>query len=350
MKDLLEEPAFVVGARTYTWRDVLTAAILRGDWSNLEQQTREGLALVAQADEEGTRPSEEAIEAAGQEFRYERELITAEEMEAWLARFDISVDDWMDYVERSLLRQSSRGSDAVDEGQSEHEDIAGYMAAEAACSGALADFARKLAGRAAIAERAAAEKLEAGGAPSLEDLSAARSEFAAAFERLEIVPPTEETVSELARLELAFEAYSRRLATPAAVAAQIEAHRLDWIRLDVFSLSFQEESAAREAWLCLEEDGVSLQEVAASAHVPVERAQLYLSELDAAARPSLLSARPGELVGPLAFGDRFHLFLLHDKFSPSQENPEVRRRAEEALAQKVVDQELAARVRWQAPV
>jgi len=349
MKDLLEEPAFVVGARTYTWRDVLTAAILRGDWSNLEQQTREGLALVAQADEEGTRPSEEAIEAAGQEFRYERELITAEEMEAWLARFDITVDDWMDYVERSLLRQSGRAADAADEEQSEQDDIAGVMVAEAACSGALADFARKLAGRAAIAERAAAEKLEAG-SPSLEDLSAARSEVAAAFERLEIVPPTEETVSELARLELAFEAYSRRLATPAAVAAQIEAHRLDWIRLDVFSLSFQEESAAREAWLCLEEDGVSLQEVAASAHVPVERAQLYLSELDAAARPSLLSARPGELVGPLAFGDRFHLFLLHDKFSPSRENPEVRRRAEEALAQKVVDQELSARVRWQAPV
>jgi hypothetical protein len=348
MKDLLEQGAFSVGSRAYTWRDVVAAAVLRGDWSVLEQQTRLGLALVQQAEEQDARPSEEQIEAAGQEFRYERELITAEEMEAWLGRFGITVDDWMDYVERSLLRQANQDSETEAEPDEPDEDeLAQSVIAEAACSGTLTEFAQRLAGRAAMAARAAAEKLDDAGEIDPEDLDAVRREVAAAFERLGLPPPDGEAVAELSRLERTFEAYSSRLITPAAVRAQIEAHRLDWIRLDIFSLTFQNESAAREAWLCLEEDGTSLAQVAASAHIPVQEAHLYLGDVDAGARSGLMSARPGEIVGPLALGDRFHLFLLRDKSAPTEDDPEVRRRAEEALQGRLLEQELAARVHWQ---
>ncbi len=351
MKDLLEQSAFSVGSRAYTWRDVVTAAVLRGDWSVLEQQTRLGLALVQKAQAQDARPSEEQIEAAGQEFRYERELITAEEMEAWLGRFGITVDDWADYVERSLLRQASRGSNtAGPPDDPDPDEVAQSVVAEAACSGALADFAQRLAARAAIAERAAGEMPDGTAEADPKAIAAEGREVAAAFERIGLPSPPEEEVDALSRLERTFETYSRRISTPAAVRAQIEAHRLDWIRLDVFSLTFHDETAAREAWLCLEEDGVSLSEVAASAHIPVERTQLYLSDLDASARPGLLSARPGELVGPLAFGDGFHVFLLHNKSAPSEDNPDVRRRAEEALQASFVEQELAARVHWQERV
>ncbi len=351
MKDLLEQSAFSVGSRAYTWRDVVTAAVLRGDWSVLEQQTRLGLALVEQAESRNARPSEEEIEAAGQEFRYERELITAEEMESWLGRYGITVDDWVDYVERWLLRRASPGtSAAAGTDDAETEEVAHSVVAEAACSGALGEFAQTLAGRAAIAERAAAEENDGAGDVDPDAVAAGRDEVAAAFERLGLPSPAEESVAELSRIERTFEAYSRRLTTPAAVRAQIEAHRLDWIRLDVFSLSFHDEAAAREAWLCLEEDGVSMTQVAASAHIPVEQTQLYLSDLDANARPGLLSAQPGEIVGPLAFGDRFHLYLLRDKAAPSEDNPDVRRRAEESLQASFIEQELAARVHWQERV
>src|SRR5262245_17083758 len=109
MNTLLDRPAFSVGSQTYTWADVVLSAHLRGEWAQLEEQTRLGMNLVHRAEEDES-PSEEEIEAAGEEFRYARDLVTAEEMEAWLGRFDLTVESWTDYLERSILRQGWEGS------------------------------------------------------------------------------------------------------------------------------------------------------------------------------------------------------------------------------------------------
>lgn len=351
MNNFWSRPAFAVGARTYTWQEVAVAAILRGEWSAVKEDVRLGLALVRRAEAEEKALSDEQLEAAAQEFRYERDLITAEEMETWLANVGLSIDDWMECIERSLQRQA--GAADADEPLAEDapsdEDIAQCIVAEAVCSGALLRFAQTLAGRAAIDALAAGEK---GGVPlelPKEAVERALLSFPEAFARsalADVVEPLPEQLAEMARLELVFEGFSKRLASPSAIRTQIDAHRLDWIRLELRDVSFPDEASSREASLCLREDGESFETVAKQAHVPVREQTVYLEDVDPGARPDLLSARPGDLIGPLALGERFHLLLVQGKRMPSEQEPDVLRRAEQTLLARAVEHETEARVRW----
>jgi hypothetical protein len=351
MATILSRPTFSIGEKSFTWQDVVLAAILRGDWMAIEQQAILGLSLVEWAEENDTSPTEEDLDAAGQEFRYERDLVTAEEMEAWLGRCGLTVEEWMDYIERSLLRQREQeGSleDVPDDAMTEGE-VGDCVVAEAICSGELARFADTLAAHAAIAERAAedaAGQTEPSDEAELEQL-VARTQRSLASSGLDLpAEASRDRIAELARLELAFRRRSQAVLTDAAIRAQVEAHRLDWIRIDVRDLGFPDEAAAKEAALCLREDGATLESVAAEAHTEVKDGHYYIDDADPDARPLLLSATPEELVGPLQFPDGFHLLYVCGKTMPSDENSEIRRRAKEALIVSISEHESQTRVRW----
>ena len=70
---------FVCGDRSYTVRDVIDAALFRGElepeWKNLLRL----LAAEEKADEQDLEFDDAAIDAAAERFRYEHDLITAEE-------------------------------------------------------------------------------------------------------------------------------------------------------------------------------------------------------------------------------------------------------------------------------
>jgi hypothetical protein len=349
MNSLWESRAFSVGEAHYSWLDAAVAAVLRGEWASLEEQTRKGLALVARAEATENGASEQELEAAAEEFRYGRDLVTAEEMEGWLDRGGLTVEDWMDYIERATIRQSDLGEEeeALASFAPSDAEIAGCILTEATCSGALERFARTLAGRAAVTRRADAE---AGEEPSLPEIERAARACADAFSRTALPRATPERIAELLRLERLYEAWSRRFSDPAAIRALIDAHRLDWIRLDLRDLGFSDETAAREAALCVREDSESLEAVAQEAHRPIAKTRPYLVEVAESVRPGLLSARPGDLIGPVPVGEEFHLYELCAKTPPSEQDPEIRSRAENALLAKIVEHEIAARVHWDEPI
>src|SRR5262249_23158332 len=153
-------------------------------------------------------------------------------------------------------------------------------------------------------------------------------------------------IAELARQEQTFRRRSRAMLTDSAIRSQIETHRLDWIRIEVRDLGFSNEAAAQETALCLPETRAPAESVAAPAHAEVRDGHYYLDDADPEARPLLLSARPNELVGPLQFPDGFHLLYVCGKTMPTEENPEIRRRAEESLISRVSEHEAQSRVRW----
>jgi len=109
---LLGELAFTVGERGIRYADVVDAARSWGDWALVEQHARAG---------------GEPLDADA--FRYARELLSGDEMRAWLGRWHLEVQDW----ERWLAREVPR--DAV---------------AEAVCSGELERLTRKLAEHIAV--------------------------------------------------------------------------------------------------------------------------------------------------------------------------------------------------------
>jgi hypothetical protein len=346
---LTGQPLFTVGRRSYGRRDVIAAAILRGEWRALVEQARRGLACARRLSEDAEEPDSFDLEQAAQEFRLARNLLSAEETEAWLARCGLSYEDWTGYLERSLLRRAWAGEieDIVSRHDVGDEELGRVLHAEAVCSGELRRLAETLADRAAVCERA----LSMGGVdvPVLDDLVVARTarECAATLGSCGSSPAPQWTSQavELARMEATFQACVRRAITPAAVQAQIGAHRLEWIRLRWLCVVLRDEAAAREAVLCLRHDGETLEDVAERVGVAARAEELLIERVDAAIRAAAVSARPDDLLGPWPAADGFRLAVVLAKAQPAESDAEVRRRAEEEIARSLVA-EAAASVVW----
>ena len=220
-------------------------------------------------------------------FRYQRGLVAAEEMERWLVRWQISVGDWRDYL-RGSVERGERGRWVT-----------------AVCSGTLERAAEDLAARAAAAE--------ALGEPDL---------------------------------DRAFERFVVEAVTPDALRSILEARKADWIRVDCRTLVLPTPDGAREAALCVRDDGMALAEVAAQAGAELREHSLHLEDAEGDLGKALLSARTGELLGPVPLGDRYALVLVDGKVEPSLDDPEILRRAQEAARRRAIEREVVNRVTW----
>src|SRR4051812_10110927 len=88
------------GGQDLTLRDAIEAALFRGQLEPQWQQFLVGLAAEAKATNEDLELDEDAIDAAAEQFRYDHDLITAEETEQWLAGRGLTLDDFGDYFGR----------------------------------------------------------------------------------------------------------------------------------------------------------------------------------------------------------------------------------------------------------
>jgi hypothetical protein len=349
LRSLAGQVAFRVADTPYYWEDVLLAAQTRGDWYQLEAEVREGIACLRHLRASGEVIAEDAVEEVARAFREPRQLYSAADAEAWLAERGVSVGNWFKYLRRCVLRQQSA--------ERLPKLVARYPAAEAQvhralkivgiCSGHLARFGRHLAGIAAVHERLrnegdnptpTAESQRA--APSLAVDLVQSKPLGLAPERLR------ERCEILARIAHSLERFRPQVLTSEAIRRHIAARHIDWIRLECLSLSFADEPAAREAALCIRQDGEDLQGVASRARTVVRRELFRLEEVEPALHSTFLGGRKGELLGPLPLGPEYRLCLVSDKILPSEEDPVTRQRAEQELLQSALDREMSLRVEW----
>jgi hypothetical protein len=140
----LDRPAFAIGDRTWTWSDVLGFSRGQGWWTASEERARTDLARRSAAEQAGTLPNPAEVEAAADAYRSERWLLSAEETEAWLATWGLTVEQWGAWMELVVLRD--RPTVAVSAGhESAASEIEQAAFLEAVCSGAFEIWARQLA-------------------------------------------------------------------------------------------------------------------------------------------------------------------------------------------------------------
>jgi hypothetical protein len=292
---------FAVGGDVFGWDDAVALAKLRGEWGRLAEQVREGLAALAVLEARGEGPTEEEVDAAGRQFRYERDLLAADELADWLERHRLSVEDWQAYLARQLAREKLSGADrSVVE-----EDVDAVVWAEGVCSGRLEELTLELAARAAVSP----------GAP-------------------------------LERLDPAFEEFCAAAVDAAAVAREVETNRLEWLRFRYDAVVAEDEGAAQELVLCVRADGDSLAAAADRARLELLEDDCWLDEVEPALAARLLAAKTGELVGPVAIEDGYVVAHVIEKTDPSLEDDTVRERAHEAAVKRAVSRVVAERVVW----
>ncbi|HKI85527.1 MAG TPA: hypothetical protein VKA53_02160, partial [Thermoanaerobaculia bacterium] len=163
MESVAGQTVFRAGNTDFRWEDVIAAAREWGEWPGIEERALERLACLAAETKESTLDQATTKQAA-KDFRYERDLVTADEMKEWLAKWSLSNEDWTAYIQGSLLRISRRQSlpSLLDGFAPEKQQLERAVWAEAVCSGDLERLARRLAERVAVHE-----KMQTGSDPEL---------------------------------------------------------------------------------------------------------------------------------------------------------------------------------------
>nr|MBA2565979.1 hypothetical protein [Gemmatimonadota bacterium] len=286
MNAVLDTPVFSINGTTYLWRDVVQFAQTNCEWQHLEEDVRRGIACLKRAEKEEDGPSPDEIQAAAREFRYERDLVSAHDMSVWLERRGLDVEAWTGYIRRALLRR--RWEDELDHTCETYpvaeEERNGELAAEGFCGGHFARFCHDMAARAAVFARLADE-----------DAAAAEGSAATSPEQPAPGPKADDAKKDPSALETAYRRFALEAVGDRAIREQIASHHLEWIRIHCRFVAFTEESAAREAALCVRDDGLDLEEVARDAGTSVRDVRLYLEEVAPGLRERLLAARAGEL-------------------------------------------------------
>ena len=351
---LADALVFSVEGESYCWRDVILSAVLRGDWRALESRTRHGAACVRHAETAGRVSSAAALELAGREFRYAHDLVTAQSMEEWLQRHELSVLDWTAYLRRDLERArcSAHLDDLVVRYPLSDEEAIRLTLVEATCSFELDAWARSL------AERAAAHAFVVGsksltGQPAAAPTPDAPAETPRHFPVSILLgddPATlQQSAQRLQRLEQSLNGFRAALLTERAVQDFVRSRQLDWVRFDCRVMAFPDEGMAAEAALLLREDGEGFTGVYQVAHTEPRAAQFFLDQIDDAMRDHFLGSRPGDLIGPVRVESEYVLYQVEEKVLPTVGDADVRRRAEDGVLNNALGYQSQQRVNWQAP-
>ncbi len=315
-----ECPIFTVADDAFGWQEIVLAAQAWGEWQAFFEETRESLACLRAAAQADQLPAATDLRAAANAFRYAHNLVSAEDANGWLARWQITVEDWMNYLRGQLLRArlANQLGDIVAANPIRDESVTEVIKLHAVCADKLRDWAVRLAGRAAVVLGADAVKR----------------------------PTTASPVERIAHLESAFERQRQEVVTARRIETKITDHRLEWMRFDCRYLWFAEERVAREAAWCVSEDGLTLDEIASNAHGKLGEWKFYADEIELNIRPYFLAARQGEVLGPVKIWQGFPLFSLLNKRLPAADDPQIRARAERAIIASFTEQAMNEQVRW----
>jgi len=325
-----QQYAFTVGGIDFLQIDVALAAMVFGDWARFEKRLAEGLACVTRAKVEDLPDHTSAVEEAAVSFRYERDLISGADITAWLDRAGFSPEAWMAFITRHVLRQAWSGDleDILDRYGPSPRQLEAAALAEGICSRLFDEFDQQFAARAATAfdrDPATFESRARMSAPHADAARLARQHAHWLDGR-----PASDT---LARLRVILEirdlycAVAETLVTDDGLREIIEANRLEWVVIDTDTLSFSDESAAREALLCVSEDRLSLSDIGELSRQYLIRTHGFLDDVPPEHRHRLLAAEPGRVIGPLFVDGRYHVTTVTGRAVPTLEDPHVAHRA-----------------------
>src|SRR5438034_3421012 len=321
------------GDQEYTARDAIEAAIFRGELDEKWNKFLDRVEAERRADELDLDLDEAAISAAAEAFRYQHDLITAEETETWLANRGLTFDDFSDYFARQYCAGAVRenvAAEKVEYGSAEPE-LREMFVADLILSGELDHMTTQLIWR--LAARCAEKEISPDAIAAEERNFLDRSELNGLKlgKWLERLGRDATWFNEMLALESAYRRRYETLVVPLARKRELAILRLPLTRFETEVIELESRDAAQEALFCVREDGMSMEEVAAEGRYPYRRADFLLEDIPAEGQQRFLSVSAGDVLEPVARGDGFELCRVISKIEPQADDPSVKSRIDQRL-------------------
>jgi hypothetical protein len=342
---------FSVGDQRFSAADVVDAAWFRGDLGGLWREILRGAAAEGRAGKEGSEPKSEILQDLSEIFRSERDLITAEETENWLEARGLTLGDFNDFIHREYWRR--RGTPACSPADLDYADVAlrdrRHFIKEVLFSGRFESLARRLSW--AVVARLAAEP------PARVSPNCLEAEREGFFQRTESRPDQLSSYLRWAgrdlswfegmvEVEAGYRCYCHQIVTPENRARTMAALRLPLTSFRVEMMDLESDEAAREAVLCLESDGLSMEGLARQEGCLVERQRFLLEEFPEGLQRRILGAEAGRAFRLAASDNRFQVCRVVRKTPPCLEDDKVLKRVDEELLSSHFGNLEAKHVHW----
>lgn len=307
---------FRCGPRTFSIDDVFCAADCLGELSGFREAWAARERAAAAAAEAGQRADPDAVEQAVEAFRYERDLVSAEECERWLAARGLAPADLIEsFTRRWLAERSEVVASSSGGGPPE-----AWLRRDALLDVAFDRWACALAARVATA---AEQRLGW-------DACTVRAAWC--------------------ELEAAHRTVTARWLTSECRQRALAGEWLRFTRVEFTYAEFDSEGAAREAVLCAREDRLPLARVAEENGFPCRRAQEFLSGLAPSWAELLTGAQPGDLLLPPARQGDHVVLEFQARVEPTLTDSVVRGRIDEVLREQGLRECESRHIRWMMPV
>jgi hypothetical protein len=337
-----------MGARSWSIEDVIDAADFRGElagwWDRVRwlERCRGESASMGEADET-------ALQEAVAQFRYERELITAEETENWLEARGVSLEDFTGHFVREYwaCRVGDQLERAAGNDPSDSSGLRHLLRIELLLSPDFARMAEALGWRQCVLE-------DLKGVIPPASISEARVHF---LDRLGDQPEScdgwcarldrnPSWLEEMLAMEATFGLETARVLTPDRRERALQEMRVALTRVELEVLEVECLAAAREAILCVREDGSCLESVAREGGYPFRREEVLLEGLPLELHQRVLCAAAGEVLEPAPRGDGFQLWRVLRKSEPGLDDPLIQARVDRAILDQHFRELAAGRVQW----
>jgi hypothetical protein len=335
---------FSRGEREFTVREVIDCAVLRGEIDPLWDDFVRLGECDRLASEQGLEPDESAVDAAAIAFRYQYDLITAEETERWLENRGVSLGEFGEYFARKHWGRTYSGTTQVPTSTyqavaAEEKDL---FLVDLILSGSLDQMAERLSYR--IAAHAAENSDEGAKEERARFLTGRKitdlTEWLAQFGR------DEEWLNEMLAAEASYRRRVAHILTEQALQKELELMRLNLTRFELETVEVDSKDAAAEVAACVRSDGMEMSEIAEEGRYPFHSSEVLLEDVPSEQQQKFLSVKAGTLFDPISRGDGFEVWRVKTRTEPSLQDATIRARLEKRIIDRCFNELLSKYIDW----
>lgn len=339
---------FEAAGRSYDVESILRATDFRGELLPFWRRWRQAIQNANVTSECEDDADEAVLENLVNEYRYRRDLLTAEECEQWLAARGVEPEDFMAHFVRchSAERPAPEAVLKDEEAAAGTKELGRLFRIDWVLSDDFDRAARQLAWRVALDCEGPANHATNSGT----QLAPCGLGASSADARSQIVRTDPQELMELQRLESAFQARSQRLLTAEKRELCLASLRLPLTLIRLEIVEVDNLGVAREAFLCVKEDGMPLAKVAVESGYTLRKMDALLEELPQTWQRPVLSAAVGEVLPPFPGAAGAEVCVLEAKREPTLEDPRVQKRVDATILQQHFSSLESRHVHWRMTI
>lgn len=339
---------FSQGDRGFSVKDVADWAFVRGEVDVFWKDFLRVVEADRLANEQGLELEDSALDAASVAFRYEHDLITAEETERWLEDRGVTLSEFSDYFARSYWGRAYTGD--VGSAQIRYEtasaDEKDLFLVDLILSGELDQMADRLSWRVAAHAEQPAEDAEAVEAERDRLLSKAGINPAHKGDWLTQLGRDTYWFEEVLAQEVAYNRQADSLITEKDLSRELSSLRLMLTRFEIEMIEVDSRDAASEIVACVRSDCMEMAEVAEESRYPFHRSEVLLEDIPEELQQQFLSVKAGALLEPIPREDSFQVCRVKTRVEPTLNDPAIRERLKGRIVERHFSQLVSRHISW----